>query len=107
MYENCRIQGPYERPDGKLIVIITKENGNKSTISYPKYLMECQLNRHLDKDEIVDHIDKNPFNNDLSNLRVLNRRKHTYTYVKRNKDVVVICQYCGKELTTSESKSKN
>ena len=106
MYENCRIQGPYEKPDGKLIVIITKENGNKSTISYPKYLMECQLNRHLDKYEIVDHIDKNPFNNDLSNLRVLDRREHTYTYVKANKDVVVTCQYCGKELTTSESKLK-
>ena len=89
------------------MIIITKENGSKSTISYPKYLMECQLNRHLDKDEIVDHIDKNSFNNNLSNLRVLNRRKHTYIYVKRNKDVVTTCQYCGKELTPSESKSKN
>lgn len=107
MYENCRIQGPYERPDGKLIVIITKENGSKSTISYPKYLMECQLNKYLNKDEIVDHIDKNPFNNDLSNLRVLNRREHIYTYVKENKDIVITCQCCGKELTTTESKSKN
>ena len=106
MYENCRIQGPYERPDGKLIVIITKENDNKSTISYPKYLMECQLNRYLDRDEIIDHIDKNPFNNDLSNLRVLNRRKHIYTYVKKNKDVITTCQYCGKELTSSGSKLK-
>ena len=60
----------------------------------------------LNKDEIVDHIDKNPFNNDLSNLRVLNRRKHTYTYVKENKDIVVTCQCCGKELITSESKLK-
>ena len=69
--------------------------------------MECQLNRHLDKYEIVDHIDKNPFNNDLSNLRILDRREHTYTYVKKNKDVVLTCQYCGKELKTFESKSNS
>ena len=104
MYENCRIQGPYERPDGRLIVIVTKENGTKSTISYPKYLMECQLNRYLDKDETVDHIDKNPLNNDLSNLRILNRSEHVAIDIKRNRDAIVTCQYCGKEFTIPGSK---
>lgn len=67
--------GPYLGKDNRLRVRLATDDGIK-TVSYPKYLMEVHLNRYLDKDETVDHIDRNPTNNELSNLRVLLRSDH-------------------------------
>ena len=69
----------------------------RKIISYPKYLMEVHLGRYLAENETIDHIDGNFLNNDLSNLQVIDRRKHSYNDVYRNEDVTVNCQYCGKE----------
>ena len=87
---------------GDIIAIIGPSGCGKSTF------LRC-LNglEEITSGKIIfegQEINKN--SNDLSNLRVLNRREHTYTYIKGNKDVVITCQYCGKELTTSENKSK-
>ena len=38
------------------------------TLSYPKYLIEVHLDRYLEKEETVDHIDGNFLNNVISNL---------------------------------------
>ena len=58
IYEGWKILGPYYRRDGRGFVVVTKPNGKKSTISYPKYLMEIKLDRYLEKNETVDHDDK-------------------------------------------------
>lgn len=99
MYEDFKISGPYLRKnDNRLIVIIKNLRTNKkSTISYPKYLIECHLNRYLSKDEIVHHKDGNPLNNDISNLEVLSRIYHSTKDHLVNKDVLVTCRMCGKE----------
>lgn len=91
------------RKDGRLMVTLRK--GKKSTsISYPKYLMEKYLNRKLSENETVDHIDKNSLNNNLSNLRIIDRKKHCEEDAMYNKDVIVKCTYCGKEFTIEGSK---
>jgi len=41
------------------------------TSSYPRLLLERKLGRTLNKDEECGHIDGNPLNNDIGNLRVL------------------------------------
>lgn len=73
-------------------------------MSYPRYLMEIHLNRHLTKKEQIDHIDGNPLNNDISNLQILNFKEHQSLDVLRNKDIVVKCTYCGKEFIIPGSK---
>lgn len=60
-------------------------------------MIEVHLDRYLEENETVDHIDGNFLNNDLSNLQVIDRYEHCYNDVYRNKDVIVKCQYCGKE----------
>ena len=42
-------------------------------VSYSKWLMEKELGRKLDKNEVVYHIDGDAYNNDLSNLKVITR----------------------------------
>ena len=109
MYENYKIYGPYlSRKDNRLRISIKHSiTGEEHTISYPKYLMECYLNRYLDEDETVDHIDGNPLNNDISNLQILKRSKHSYLDVIRNNNIVVKCAYCGKEFTIKGSTINN
>lgn len=97
MYEKYKIYGPYKAKDGRLRIIGVDENGNKHTISYPKFLMENHLNRYLEKDEQIDHIDGNPLNNDISNLQILKLGEHQKLDALRVKNVKVRCAYCGKE----------
>ena len=100
IYENCKLYGPYNNSvDGRLRCIVVFPNGKKTTLSYPKYLMEVHLGRYLDTDETVDHIDGNFLNNDISNLRVIDRKQHAIEDAVRNKDITVKCKYCGKEFT--------
>lgn len=98
VYENCKFYGPYlNKKDNRLrCILVNIDTKVKKTISYPKYLMEVYLNRYLLSDETVDHIDGNPLNNEISNLRIINRKEHCSNDVLRNKDTEVICKMCGK-----------
>ena len=105
IYKDCKLYGPYlSKKDRRLRVVLQHSNGNKQTISYPKYLMEIHLGRYLKVDETIDHIDGNPLNNDLSNLQIIRRRNHSYRDVYRNNDIEVICKVCGKKFIVEGSK---
>lgn len=108
IYDDCKIYGPYQsKQDNRLRIVIQSQTGEKVTKSYPKYLMEVHLDRFLENDETVDHIDGNPLNNDLSNLQILDRKTHSSLDVLRNKDILVTCAYCQKEFIIPGSKINN
>jgi len=97
-----KIYGPYaRRSDGRKIVIVVDINGNRRTVSYPKWIMELQLGRKLGPDETVDHWDSNIDNNDISNLRVVPRSQHSADDTRRVKLVKLICIWCNKEFERS------
>lgn len=74
VYENCKVYGPYvSKKDNRYRVVIVSENNNKKTVSYPKYLMEVHLNRYLNEDETVDHIDGDVTHNVVENFRIIER----------------------------------
>lgn len=98
------VYGPYKKKtDGRLFVItINNETGDRKTISYPKWLMECQLGRTLDPDlETVDHFDSNKDNNSLDNLKIIDRKTHSENDTRRVKMVKLKCSWCGKEFERS------
>lgn len=101
------IKGPYLTKEGRLIIVCVKHDNTKTSISYPKYLKELELNRRLLNNETVDHIDQNPLNNDLDNLRVINRSQHASNDAKRiyGDSIVVYCQYCGNRIPFLNSRS--
>ena len=109
VYEDVvKIRGPYKsNKDGRLRCQLLFKDGSVKTISYPKYLIEKYLDRYLLKNETVDHIDKNPLNNEIFNLRVLNRDEHCKNDAKRNESVKVKCSFCGKEFEIEGKKIRN
>jgi hypothetical protein len=76
IYSDAVVRGPYLRKDGRKHVCLLYKNGKRTTVSYPKYLVEVHLGRYLEAWETVDHIDGDFTNDDLSNLRILERRSH-------------------------------
>jgi len=104
-----KVTGPYNRKDGRQHIVLnnsTKSHGEKGklkTLSYPKAIIEVELKRQLTKDETIDHIDKNPLNNELSNLQVLSRKAHASLDAKRRKPVLVNCTLCGKKFEATRN----
>lgn len=85
----------YENKDGRLRAY------NKTThkvTSYPRVLMEAILGRPLLPTEDVHHKDKNPLNNNPSNLEVMDHREHDRMHGSGNKkyfDKEMTCPICG------------
>jgi|SRR6185436_6817105 len=97
-----KIHGPYKRRDGRQIVIVVNDDGTRRTVSYPKFLVEEHLGRILDPDlETIDHIDSNFDNNNLDNLRIVERSQHSGDDTRRVKLVKFDCAWCGKEFERS------
>lgn len=57
----------------------------KRNISYPKLIMEQFLGRKLLPQEQVHHIDENPLNNEISNLKVVILGEHQSFHSKKQK----------------------
>lgn len=101
VYEDViKVYGPYQsKKDSRLRVVLKRANGTLQTVSYPKYIVEKSIGRYLSDTETIDHIDGNFLNNDLNNLRVMDRSCHAKEDAFRRKDLTVTCQWCGKSFT--------
>lgn len=98
------IYGPYRLKETgrQIVIVIDKETGNKRTVSYPKWLVECDLGHPLDKDlHTIDHFDSDINNNELSNLRIMPRDEHSREDTRRVKLVKFKCALCNKEFERS------
>ena len=74
-----KVYGPYTRPDGRQHVILIFEDGQRRTVSYPKYLMEQKLGRELDPDlETINHKNGDFTDNRWENLEILSRVDHAH-----------------------------
>lgn len=91
------IYGPYVRKgDGRSYVSI-RDNGRKTTKSYPRLLLEQSIGRELSSREEVHHIDHDPTNNHPSNLLVVSKSDHLEYHGQFRKPEIgeFICPTCG------------
>ncbi len=109
-----KIYGPYLRKDGRKHVIkYNTETKIRTTVSYPKHLMEENLKHELRANDTVNHINRK-FNDDrFCNLEILDRSEHGKLDAKRVKQITFICKWCGelgsqqgRDLDGNENKGK-
>ena len=104
-----KVYGPYIRKkDGRKHVVIYDPTATpkRTTVSYPKYLMEQHLGRKLTDDETVDHIDEDYTNDAISNLRIIPRADNA----KRSSPKMILvdgqCAMCGVTFTLTRAQMK-
>jgi hypothetical protein len=103
--KDFKIYGPYLSDDNRLrCVLVHKITKKKQTMSYPRVIMIKHLQRWLEEDEEVDHIDKNPLNNEITNLQVLIKNDHVKMDVKRLVPVVFSCPSCNNSFSLQGNK---
>ena len=108
MYEEYEVYGPYSRPDGRLhVCLYNKETQERITISYPKYRMECLLNRKLEKNEEVHHKDLNYANNEDSNFEIRNGTDHRIFHQTKYFPEIYVCEYCGRQWLATAMQVRN
>ena len=109
-YKNVKkVYGPYTRKDGRMHVLVYFNDDTRTTVSYPKYYMECKLGRFLSHLEEVHHKDEDETNNHPSNFEILDRGEHRrYHSTKYHNDITVVCVWCKKEfiLTPQQQSSR-
>ena len=106
-YYGCKIYGPYVRQDSRSIVVIIFKDGKRTTVSYPKYLMEMSIGRHLSSGEQIHHKDGNVSNNAINNLEIVklgdHQRFHNPTqYV----ETIGVCIWCRHEFVLTKQHRK-
>ena len=84
------------KKDNRVRYYYKDDNGNNHFGSYPRILMEQNLGRPLEPDEDVHHIDGNPLNNELSNLKVVKHGEHQKEHSIKYVSTVETCVVCGK-----------
>ena len=95
-----------QNKDGRFRYYYKDSEGKHKLISYPRVIMENLLNRTLDDNEIIHHIDGDPSNNNISNLQVMTKEEHARLHRTEYYDKEVVCEVCGKTfIWTAERQS--
>lgn len=108
IFQDYKIYGPYDSggyfKGYKFVILIHKITKKRKSKSYHTYLMEKKLNRLLDwRIEEVDHIDRNPANNDLNNLQILTPSQHHSKDGYKVIRIELICPNCQQKFTRRQS----
>ena len=103
-YNYDKVLGPYTHNTGALKgrkFVIVFRNGKKTQTLYSRFKMQCHLDKELPKNQTVDHIDRDPTNDSLDNLRVIDRRTHASIDARRVKEVEFVCPMCNESFCTT------
>lgn len=64
------------------MVCLFNSKKERTTISYARYLMSVKLNRFLDRNEEVDHIDNDKTNDSIENLQILSSKENKEKFLR-------------------------
>ena len=92
------------KDDNRKRCVVVDDNGNHTSISYPRILMAQKLGRPLKPNEDVHHIDEDVTNNDISNLEVRIHGEHQKEHSTKYVDTTETCMICGCKFTMKGAK---
>lgn len=106
------VLGPYTRSDGRQHIVLNNTSvphGTKDktrTISYPKAIVESNIDDRLLPEETVDHRNRDFNDNDSTNLAIKERSLHYSEDALRVAISDVTCIGCGKTFTPTVEQIK-
>ena len=100
--------------DGRYRALKVYSDGRRENVSYPRIIVEKSIGRSLLPTEDVHHIDENPKNNELSNLKVVDHVEHCTKHGLENSPykaygdkIKVSCFICGKSFTITKKQLRD
>lgn len=109
------VNGPYYKTtdDRFQILIRIRNTRTQTSIPYARFLIECYLQRELESNEDVHHIDGNKLNDAIENLEVIKHGEHISQHKSFTPEIFK-CVNCeksfakyGKQLTGLKLRQKN
>lgn len=98
------VHGPYQRKDLRYHVILCSVGSKKKkTVSYPKALVEIRQGKRLERNETVDHINGDFFDNSRKNLQIISRAENAYKGATKRKPVQCKCAWCNTKFELSRN----
>lgn len=91
----------------RYVILRNKTTKHKSSITYAKYILSYYLERNITSEEIVDHYDRNPFNDSLFNLRIVDAYTSVHDDTKRVKDICLTCILCKENFLRNPEKTRD
>jgi len=76
-------------------VLLYNTQKDRTTISYARYLLSCNLRRFLLAEEHVDHINNDKTDDRIDNLQVLSQRDNNTKSARGTKMYDFTCSKCG------------
>lgn len=77
-------------------VLLYNSQENRTTMSYARYLMSCNIGEIIQKEFEVDHIDNDKTNDILSNLQLLSKSDNIKKSTKQKIMIEFTCPVCKK-----------
>ncbi len=81
-------------PEGRRTVILYNSPSDRSSTSYARYIMACELKRFLSDSEHVDHIDNDRTNDIIGNLQILTVAENNRKSAKKPRMLELVCPSC-------------
>lgn len=92
----------YRNKENRNFVRIKEADGKYHTHSYARYLMEQHIDRKLNPDEEVHHIDEDKTNDVIKNLEIINSTNHRRHHNPfKYQDTIEKCYICGKNFNVT------
>lgn len=106
-YQDYNVYGPYlsaKEQRRVLTLLPIKSQGplNRTTISYARYLYETHYLIKLGPTQVVDHIDNDHLNDDISNLQAITRTENNTKDSLGQLWVMLKCPQCSKEFSVEK-----
>lgn len=102
------VHGPYQRKDLRYhVVLCSVGSKKKKTVSYPKAIVEIRRGSRLERNETVDHINGNFFDNSRRNLQIISRAENAYKGATKRKPIQCKCAWCNTKFELSRSQVSN
>jgi hypothetical protein len=95
------------RDKGRKNVSLVGYSGERSSVSYARYLMSRHLGRYLGKNEHVDHINGDKGDDRIENYQILTPSENTRKSTPPREQVILSCYNCKKVFKRQANKWKH